>query len=214
MASIITPVWTDGVVVVAPTLVSAAGASVRGTIDLRGKLGARVFCKIGRLATTVLAASINVYIRPVFNNGATGTNIMAEHPSSPIFQSQIAVTVAPTVATTANIGDKTLVLSAGTSMVAGDTICISDSGGSTFTRLEFKTVAKVATATLTLTEGLEYQHTSGAADIVTRLADVFSPISLAGGSLYEVIFDYGPSATGGNVVVCAHAQTYDSNSAT
>ena len=212
MSQTVTPVWTDAVVVVAPTLVSAAGASVRGTIDLRGKFGMRLFCKIGRLATTVLAAPINVYVRPVLNNGVVGTNIPFTHPTGPTFQSQIAVTVCPTVATTAAAGDKTLVLSSGTSMAAGDVICISDSGGTTFARTEFKIVSKVATATLTLESGLDYAHTSGQADIVSRLADVFTPIILPGGSLYEVIFDYSGSATGGDVVVMAHAQRYDSNS--
>jgi hypothetical protein len=212
MAQTVTPVWTDAVMVVAPTLVSAAGASVRGTIDLRSKFGARLYCKIGRLATTVLAASINVYVRPVLNNGATGSNLPFTHPVGPTFQSQIAVTVCPTVATNNQAaGSKSLDVSSGTSMAAGDVICISDSGGTTFTRTEFKTVSKVSSNNLTLVTGLDYAHTTAQADIVSRLADVFTPMILPGGSLYEVVFDYGPSATGGNVVVMAHAQTYDSN---
>lgn len=210
--STITQNWTDAVVVIAPTKISAGGSGIaRGTIDLRSKRGARLFLKLGRLTTTVLATAIDIYVRPVLNNGSTGTNLPFTHPTQAQFQSQIAVTVCPTVATSANAGDKTLVVSSGTSIVKGDTICISDSGGTAFTRTEFKTVAKVATATLTLTEGLNYSHTSGQADIVSRLADVFSPVFLAGGSLYEVIFDYQVSATGGDVVVMAHAQTYDSD---
>lgn len=212
MTQVITTTWTDAVVVVTPTLISAAGASVRGTIDLRTKLGMRLFIKIGRLATTVLAAAIDVYVRPVLNNGVTGSNLPFTHPTGPMFQSQIAVTVAPTVATTDRAaGVKLLTLSATTSIVAGDVICISDSGGTTFTRTEFKIVSSVSSPTLTLVEGLDYAHTAAQADIVSRLADVFGPINLAGGSLYEVIFDYGKSATGGNVVVMAHAQSYDSN---
>lgn len=210
--SVITPNWTDAVVVVTPQKLSAGGSGVaRGTIDLRGKKGARLFCKLGRLTTTVLATAIDVYVRPVLNNGSTGSSLPFTHPTAPQFQSQTAVTVCPTVATTANAGARTLVLSAGTSIVKGDVICISDSGGTAFARTEFKTVAKVATSTLTLTEGLDYTHTSGQADIVSRLADVFTPVTLAGGSLYEVIFDYQVSATGGDVVVMAHAQTYDSD---
>lgn len=210
--STITPNWSDAVAVVAPTKLSSGGSGiVRGTIDLRGKKGARLFCKIGRLTTTVLATAIDVYVRPVLNNGATGTNLPFTHPTSPQFQSQTAVTVCPTVASDAAAGARTLVVSAGTSIVKGDTICISNSGGTTFTRTEFKTVAKVATNTLTLTEGLDYAHTSAQTDIVSRLADVFTPLTLPGGSLYEVIFDYQVSATGGDVVVLAHAQTYDSD---
>ena len=104
-----------------------------------------------------------------------------------------------------------MTLSATTSIVAGDVICISDSGGTTFARTEFKVVSSVSSPTLTLADGLDYAHTSAQADIVSRLADVFAPMYLAGGTLWEVIFDYGVSATGGNVVVMAHAQTYDSD---
>lgn len=218
MAAVVTtPVWTDAVVVIAPTLMkSVAGGTpirVRGTIDLRGKFGARLFCKLGRLATTVLANAINVYVRPVLNNGVVGSNLPFTHPTGSMFQSQVAVTVCPTVATTNRAaGDFLLTLSATTSIVAGDVVCISDSGGTTFTRTEFKTVESVSSPTLTFTEGLDYAHTTAQADICSRLADVFSPVFLSGGSLWEVIFDYGQVATGGDVVVMAHAQTYDSNS--
>lgn len=215
MPTLITPVWTDGIVVIAPTKLSAGGAGyARGTIDLRLKHDARVYCKIGRLQTTVLATAIDVYIRPILNNGAVATNTPFTHPTLPFATSQTATTVCPTVATTANVGDKTLIVSNGSSFVKGDVICISDSGGTTFTRTEFKTISKVSGTTLTLAEPLEYQHTGtgGQQDIVSRLADVFSPYYLAGGSVYEVIFDYQVSATGGDVVVMAHAQCHDSES--
>lgn len=215
MSSVITPSWTDAIVVVAPTKILAAGTPVRGTIDLRGKRGAYLFAKLGRLTTTVLATPINVHVRRVLNNGVTGTNIPFEHPTPAQFQSQIAVTVCPTVATNnQSAGSNSLDVSSGTSIVAGDIICISDSGGTTFARTEFKTVSKVTTNNLKLAEGLDYAHTTAQADIVSRLADVFSPIPLAGGSLYEVIFDYSISATGGDVVVMAHAQSYDQDNAT
>jgi len=206
----ITAVWSDNVSVIAAQKISAAAASVRGTLDLRTKHGARLFVKLGRLTTTALAAAVNIYVRPVFNNGTAGS-FPAIHPTSAVFQSQIAVTVVPTVATTASAAAKTLILSAGTSIVEGDVICISDSGGTTFGRTEFNIVSKVATATLTLVNGLEYTHTSAQADLVSRLADVFTPINLPGGSLYEVIIDYSRSVTGGDIAVMAHAQTYDSN---
>lgn len=209
--STVAPNYTDNVSVVAAQAVAAAAASVRGTLDLRAKFGAYLFCKIGRITVTALAAGINVYVRRVLNNGTPGTNLPAIHPSGAQFQSQIAVTVAPTVATTAAAGDKTLVLSSGTSMAEADVICITDSGGTTFARMEFNIISKVATNTLTLVNGMEYAHTSVQADIVSRLADVFAPMWLDGGSLYEVIFDYSRSATGGSVVVAATAQTYDTD---
>lgn len=212
MSQDITPVWTDNVSVISAQKIAAAAASVRGTIDLRSKLGARLFVKIGRLTTTVLAAAINVYVRPVLNNGTAGP---ALHPTGAMFQSQIAVTVCPTVSTTNRaVGDKTITLSSASSMAEGDVILISDSGGTTFTRTEFNIISKVSGSDITLVNGLEYAHTSAQADIVSRLADVFTPIALPGGALYEVIIDYSRSATGGDVVAMAHAQTYDKNLAT
>jgi len=214
MSSLISPNWTDSIAVIAPTKLSASTGYARGTIDLRSKRGAKLFCKLGRLTTTVLATAINVYVRPLINGGVAAATIPYTHPTAPQFQSQIAVTVCPTVNTNALAGAKSLTLSAGTSIVAGDIICISDSGGTTFNRLEFKTVSKVVTNVLTLAEPLEFDHSSANADIVSRLADVFPYIPLAGGSVYEVIFDYQVSATGGDVVVLAHAQSYDTDTVT
>ena len=137
MSTVITPNWTDASgsnIVVAAQAVAAAAASVRGTIDLRAKYGAYLFCKIGRLTTTVLAAGINVYVRRVLLNDAHGTNIPALHPTGAQFQSQIAVTVCPTVATDAAAAAKTLILSSGTSMAEVDVSSISDSAGTTFSR--------------------------------------------------------------------------------
>lgn len=200
----ITPNWTDNVEIIAPVSVSALGLAVRGTLDLRSKLGARIFCRIGRLQTTALATGIGVYIRPVFNNdGALGS-----HPAYLSYYSQYAVTVVPTINSDAAAGATSIVVSSGTSMAADDTICITDA---TFTRLEFKTVTRVSGTTLYLDSPLNYAHTAAQADKVSRLSDCFPAVTVPGGSLYEVIFNYGRVATGGNVVVCAHAQTYDSN---
>ena len=210
--AVITPVWTDGIVVVPPTKLSAGGAGwVRGTIDLRGKNGAYLFAKLGRLTAVVLATPIDVYVRRVLNNGVVNTNLPFTHPSAPYFLSQVAVSTATTVSTNAVAGDKTLVLAAGAGFVKGDAICISDSGLASFGRTEFNIVSKLVTNTLTLANPLNYDHTAAQADVVTRLADVWAPIPLQSGSLYEVIFDYQVSATGGDIVVMAHAQTYDSD---
>jgi hypothetical protein len=62
---------------------------------------------------------------------------------------------------------------------------------------------------LTFDNDLQYTHTSAQADLVGE-ATVLSPIWLDGGSLWEVIFDYGDDAAGASVVVEVTAQTYDS----
>lgn len=42
-------------------------------------------------------------------------------------------------------------------------------------------------------------------------SDAWAPIIISGGSLYEVIFDYGDDAAGESVTVQCLAQTYDSD---
>lgn len=201
------PIWTDGQVVIAPTRISFGGAVVVGTLDLRLKLGARIFLKIGRLAATALQSSIAVFIRPVWNNGSAD----GRHPSTTLLFSQYSASVAPYVNGNAAAGSRTLVVSSGTSIAAGDVLCISDNGGAAFTRLEFVTVSKISGTTITLVEPLGFDHTAAQQDIVTRLADCFPAQTIPGGSLYEIIFDYGKATSGANVVVRADAQIYEYN---
>jgi hypothetical protein len=202
-----TPIWTDNVSVVAATTV-AAGSATRGTVDLRGKPGAQLLAWIGRKGATAPASGIVVEARRVLNNatptvgGVTGTTIP--------FTSQTVASNATTVnadSTTAGTFPATVGVASATGIVAGDLLCLYDAG---FTRLEFARVSKISGTTVTFDGSLQFQHTAAQADNVTRVADRFSTW-LPGGSLYEVVFDYGASATGSDVVVLAKAQTYDSD---
>ena len=201
-----TPTWTDNVSVLAPTTVAALGLA-RGTIDLRSKAGAYLFGWIGRKATTVLAAAIQVEVRRVLNNGAATTGGTGGAGGAS-FASSVAVTNVTTVNVDGTAGGTTIGVASATGIVAGDLLCVYDAS---FTRLEFARVSKVVSTTVTVDAPLQFAHTSAQGDAVTRLADRFGPAYLAGGSLYEVVFDYGGSATGGDVVVLAKAQTYDSD---
>ena len=46
---------------------------------------------------------------------------------------------------------------------------------------------------------------------MTRIADVFPQIWLQGGSLWELVVDYGAASSGADYVIEAKAQTYDSD---
>ena len=46
---------------------------------------------------------------------------------------------------------------------------------------------------------------------VTRNADVFAPLLLHGGALWEVVVDYGGSTSGADYVCEARAQVYESD---
>lgn len=201
--------WTDSVALSGtlstPQTISAAGAAIEGTIDLRSsKVGAYLMLELGRKGATALASAISLNTYRRTNNGVAPVvnSLWAS------FSSQIAASNATTCATSdSNSGQKTLTVASGTGYAAGDTICIYDAS---FTRLEFSRVSKVSGAVLTLDRNLQYTHTSAQADNVTRVSDLFAPVWLEAGSVYAVIVDYGGSATGSDVVVRATLQTFDS----
>lgn len=194
-------------VVSAATL--ARGSTLRGTIDLTAKFGAFLLVRIGRTDTTALGTAIAVLIRRVYG-GSTGTRI---HPNSGNNRtsSTAAAGASTTCATSdSNSGQAVLTVTSGTGFAAGDLIKIQDSGGGV-TRLEFQRVSKVSGAVLTLDDILQFTHTAAGADTVVNGADVFAPIWLPGGALWEVVFDYGAAASGSSVTVEAVAQPYASD---
>jgi hypothetical protein len=212
MPSTITPSWTDTPVSVIAAQTLAKGATVRGTVDLRNKPGARLFVRIGfgSSSKTATATGIMVWARALANNGAAGYS----HPSG---QSRQSSTVAPaqsTVGTDSASGQAALNVVSSTGFAAQDVVCIWDSGNTTFARLEFQRISKVTAGVLTMDKNLDFTHTAAQADTVRNISDCFSPFFLPGGSLYEVVIDYGAAATGDTAVVQAYAQTYDSDSAT
>jgi hypothetical protein len=206
-----TPVWTQAVSVVAAQVL-ARGSTVRGTLDLRALFGARIFARIGRGGTTALAGGtsvgVNFMARAINNNDAAGT----AHPGSGNARlSSIAAAASTTCATSdSNSGQPALNVASITGFAADDVICIQDADAGV-TRLEWHRVSKTATGILTLDRNLQFTHTSAGADTVRSKSDVFDPIWLFGGSLYEVIFDYGDQTAGESVTVIATAQTYDSD---
>jgi len=200
-----TPSWTDNVSVIAAATL-AAGSKTRGTIDLRSKFGAFLFVRLGRKGATAPGAAIQVQIRRVLNNDSAG----GIHPGAAIpLAGGTSTGQATTVNSDSASGQNVLNVASVTNFAAGDVICIYDSG---FSRLEFARVSKVSGSTLVLDDNLGYSHTAAQADNVTRMGDVFSPVWLNGGSLWETVVDYGGTGTGSDYVVEAKAQTYDSDS--
>lgn len=212
MTTTVTPSFTDNVSVVAAAVL-AKGATSRGTLDLRAKFGAYLMVKMGRGGTTALTNVPHVLIRRVINNDTAAAG--GVHP---FFLDLPASATTAANSTTignadANIGQAVVTVASTTGFVAGQLICIQDAGGGV-TRLEWQRVSKVtggANGTLTLDRNLQYTHTSVGVDTVRNQADVFAPVWLAGGSLWEVIFDYGAEAAAESITVSALAQTYDSD---
>jgi hypothetical protein len=201
--------FTTATVVTAQVL--ARGNNVRGTIDLANKVGAFLYPRIGRGGTTAVTNGIVVQVRAV--PGLTGSTTI--HPvSNKSRQGGTTTAVSTTCATTdSNSGTQALNVALITGFSASDVICIQDSGGGV-TRLEWAYVSKTATGVLTLDAPLQFTHTAVGADTVRNQSDVFSPIWLEGGRLYEVIFDYGRATTGDSMTVQAISDIYPSDSTT
>lgn len=202
-----TPNFTDYQSVI-PAAALARGSTVRGTLDLKAKYGGMLFVQISRGGTTALTNGVGISVRKLVNDG---TNDIP-HPGD--YWAGLSGTVAASATTCAtsdsNSGQPALNVALITGFAAGDNICIQDSGGG-FTRFEFARVSKTAAGVLTLDRNLIFTHTAAGADTVRNKADLFAPIFLEGGSLYEVILDYGDDAAGESVQVRAYATLYASD---
>jgi hypothetical protein len=194
------------------TVVSAAvlarGSNSRGTIDLGGKVGAFLYLRVGRGGTTAVTDGIRCQVRAL--PGLTGSTTI--HPVSSKSRTGGTTTAASTTCATSDSssGQQALNVALITGFAADDIVCVQDSGGGV-TRLEWARVSKTATGVLTLDAPLQFTHTAAGADTVRNQADVFSPIWLEGGRLYEVIFDYGKATTGDGMVIHAYAEIYPSD---
>jgi hypothetical protein len=213
MTNTVTPTYTDNVSVVAATTL-ARGSIVRGTLDLRSKVGAYLFIKLARQGTTGLTNGIDVLVRRVLNNDAATPG--GAHPGGIALLSGIAACNGNTVVNgtcgPSSTGyEAELITLVTTNFAPGDLICIEAADHS---RLEFHRISKAtihAGTGLTLDRWLQYDHTAAQADTVRNKADAFAPLWVTGGALYEVVFDYGDDAAGESVTVQCKAQTYDSD---
>lgn len=199
------PSFTDNVSIIAAQVLARA-ATLRGTWDLRTAKGGWVLAKFGRGGTTALASiGARLSCRRLLNNGAAGGG----HPAGvPDLRSGITAATSTTVGSDSASGQAVLNATLGTGFLADQQICIQDSGGGV-TRLEWAYISKVSSNTITLDAPLQYTHTSAQADTIRNQADVFSPIWLDGGALWEVIIDYGQQSTGDSLTVQVLGQSYD-----
>jgi len=200
----VTPVWTDNLAVIAPVTISA-GNTARATLDLRAKFGAMLFIRLGRKGSAAPSVSIKVQIRRVVNNGAAG----GAHPGAVVpLASGTTTGAATTVNADSAAGQPVLNVASVTGFVAGDIVCLYDAA---FARLEFARVSKVVASTLVMDSPLGFARTAAQADNVTRQADVFAPVWLHGGALWEAVIDYGAATSGADYVAQALAQVYESD---
>lgn len=202
--SVAAPTWTlNAAAVLARTTLAAANIN-QFTWDLRGKFMGRLYAAAGRAGTTAITGSpLSLIVRPIHNNGAH------RFPVNPWGKIAGGVTaLAPTISGTQNAPQSSLTLSSTTSMVAGDLICV----GYNTSNEEYCRVAKVTSGTVILLDAPTINNHANA-EVVTTQADIWI-IPVPGGSLVEVVFDYGACSAGPTLSIQAWGETYDSDTIT
>lgn len=206
-----TPNWTNGVSVVALAVLNNNGGANfqrRGTIDLTAKHGAYLHVRMGPTAATAPGVAISVLVRPVINAGSTAGGVSATHPVHILLSGSTAARNATTLNGAISAGATTLTLTTATGFVVGDICMLMDSVSSP-TKAEFFRISKIASSVVTPDLPIVQAFANSAP--IARAADVFPRLWLPGGEQWEVIFDYGATATGSDYLVCAFADRYDSD---
>jgi hypothetical protein len=208
-----TPSWTDTAATVVSPQILARGSTVRGTIDLRSKVGAWVFIGVGRGGTTALTNGVNVEVRRTLNNDG---KLM---PGSPYaaFLTDTAAAYLKQINNGAGYaaGAVDMVLDGTGTPAADEDLCFfglttapdSSANGDALTSIEFCRVSKFVTATVTVDAGIKVAKVDN--EYLTNKANLWS-VWCEGGSVYELVFDYGDDAAGEKVGVVAYSQTMDS----
>lgn len=175
MASITktTPTFSQ---VEAPVVIASGSLGTLRTLDLKTKMGAWFYVRMGRRVATALTRAAYVAVRRSDND----TLVLPIQTYDVI--SQTAAAQSSTLSAATNVGDGTITLASATGFAIGDTICLH-SDDTNANRVEFARIVAIATNTLTLERNLRVAHNS--ADRVTSLADVRG-FYIPGGEHYEI----------------------------
>lgn len=202
-----TPVWTDsGTEVISPRCM-ARNTIVRSTVDLRTAVGAYLFAGIGRGGTTALTNGVVFRARRVPNND--GIHFAADYVQ---YTSTTAAAVLKLINNGSNYsaGATTMTIDGTGTPAVGNTLCFwgqtsIPADTTALTTLEFLRCAKSNTTSLTTDTTTMQTHNDN--EYITTMADTWS-VWVPGGSVYEVIFDYGDDAAGESVAIVCYSQTY------
>lgn len=196
-----TPTFTQ---VQAPVvLASGTTLGTVNTLDLKGKWGAYLHVRIGRRVTTALTRSAYVAVRKTDDN----TQVLPSNTYDRL-SSTAAAGASSTVSSGGASGTNQVTVASGTGFAAGDVICLH-SDDTAASRVEWARVIDVTSATLTVDRNFRTSHNSG--DRVTNGADVFAPLWLPGGDVYEITL---VNNSGQSVLAAADAEVWDSVTST
>ena len=203
-----TPVWTDSGTAVISARCMARNTIVRSTVDLRTAVGAYLFAGVGRGGITALTNGVNFVVRRVPNND--GIHIAADYIK---LASSYAAAILKLInyGTNYTAGVTTMAIDGTGTTITGEIWCLwgvtaIPADTTALTTLEFLRNCKVASTTAITFDTVTMQaHNDN--EILTNKADCWQ-VWLPGGSVYEVIFDYGDDAAGESVAIVCYSQTY------
>lgn len=160
----------------APVVIASGSVGTNRTLDLKTKIGAWLYIRMGRRLGTALNRAAYVLVRRSDND----TLVLPAQTFDVV--SQIATAQSTTVSTASAIGDQTVVLAAIGTFAIGDTICLH-SDDTNANRVEFARIINIASTTITVERPFRTAHDIG--DRVTNLADV-RQVYIPGGDIYEI----------------------------
>lgn len=161
----------------APVVLATGSVGTLRTLDLKTKVGAWLYVRMGRRTNTTLTRAAYVAIRRTDND----TLVLPLQTYDVV--SQTAAAGNTTLSANAAIGDETITLTANTGFAVGDTICMH-SDDDNANRVEFARLVENTTGTTwRLERNLRVDHNS--LDRVTNLADVRA-MFVPGGDHYEI----------------------------
>jgi hypothetical protein len=166
-------------VIESPVVIASGSVGTNQTLDLKTKIGAWLYIRMGRRLGTALTRAAYVLVRRSDND----TLVLPAQTFDVI--SQTATAQSTTVSTASAIGDQAVVLASIGTFAIGDTICLHSEGTGAYTpdRVEFARIINIATNTITVERPLRTAHSIG--DRVTNLADV-RQVYIPGGDIYEI----------------------------
>lgn len=213
----ITPVWTSSSVLTSPQCLTR-GSTLRTTLDLRAKYGAKIYTGLGRGGTTAITAPGVYFICRAMPDVGTVQRIVV-----PFAQMNTQVPATGAILKLINngsnyvAGTSTFTIDGTGSPAVDEWYCFwgvtsIPANGVALATMEFGRVANISGSTsVTLDSPSLFAHNDN--EIITNRADC-GVFDLPGGALYEFVWDYVAHAAGEAVAIGAWYSTYDSNSAT
>jgi sporulation protein YlmC with PRC-barrel domain len=209
----ISPKYTDNILLFKNKIVNLGG-NVAGQVfnvelDLTTKYGAVLFIQVGRETTVDISDEIQdegllISIRRLYSY--SGNKL--DHPAGHFFRMRNDIVIMQNVASGV-IGNNVIALTTLPACLPGEYVYFRGSSDSSFTNFEIAKVLKVIGNNVTFDAPLFINHTG---DVMFTHADVLTPLTIQGGAIWRITFDYGAAQLPDAIaVVRCMAQTYDAD---